>query len=70
MFYLKNIFDSQLIHGMKMDDEHEVEVDLLYRMLHKFFTKNKCLGSVVITFFHITRISKTKFEVRGVMLGV
>jgi hypothetical protein len=29
MFYLKHIFDSQLIHGMAMDDEHEVEVDLL-----------------------------------------
>ncbi len=36
-----------------------------YRMLHKFFTKNKCLGSIIIILFHVARISKTKFEVRG-----
>jgi hypothetical protein len=34
-------------------------------MWHKFFTKNKCLGSIVFILFCIARILKTKSEVKG-----
>lgn len=36
-----------------------------YRMWHKFFTKNRCLGSIVLILFRIARILKTKSQVKG-----